>query len=108
MPDQDEYDYDDEDDTKVPTEEELATYATGVVTKQTLEIYEKYAEILGKNEALGITLEAQANAIGNMISLVSDDTQEEVIESVIKVIRQSLSIQMQLVDEMRYGVVGHA
>lgn len=83
-------------------------HATGLFTKQSVELYEKYSAILGKNDALGLVIEALSTSLGNVISLVGEEHQQEVIESVNEVIQQGLVDQMEMIAELAYGSIGHA
>ena len=90
------------------TQDELTLLASGVLTKQAIDFFERYSQTIGKNEALGIVIEALSSSLGNMISLVSDTHQQDVIETANQVIRQGLLDQTETIAEMAYGFIGHA
>ena len=91
-----------------PSHEELTLLASGVLTKQAIDFFERYSQTIGKNEALGSVIEALSSSLGNMISLVSDTHQQDVIETANQVIQQGLLDQTETIAEMAYGFIGHA
>jgi len=82
-------------------------HVTGELTKYSVEILEFYSESLGKNVALGMIIESLSETLGNVISLVKEEHQQEVIESAGLVIQQGLVAQQKMIDELTYGQVGH-
>lgn len=90
------------------TRQQLTVYASGLFTKQSVDLYEKYSLIMDKNDALGMVIEALSISLGNVISLVGEEHQQEVIDSANEVIQQGLVDQMELIAEIAYGIVGHA
>jgi hypothetical protein len=83
-------------------------YVCGEITRYAVEILEYYSKKLGKNDALGMTIECFSECLGNLVSLVHEDNQSEVLESSQQVIHQGLINQQELIAEMAYGQVGHA
>jgi hypothetical protein len=81
---------------------------TGELTKLSVALFEHYSDSLGKNQALGMLIESLSETLGNMISLVSDDNQQEVIDSAHLVILQGLASQQESIARIAYGQVGHA
>ena len=82
-------------------------HVTGELTKYSVEILEFYSESLGKNVALGMIIESLSETLGNVISLVKEEHQQEVIVSAGLVIQQGLVAQQKMIDELTYGQVGH-
>lgn len=82
-------------------------YATGELTKYAVQMLEYYSDQMGKAAALGMVIESLSESLGNMISLVSENSQTSVIESANQVIHQGILSQSELVAEMAYGQVGH-
>lgn len=90
-------------------EREIARcYVTAEITRYAVDIFEFYAEKMGKNEALAITIESLSESLGNLISLCKEEYQEEVMQSSQAVIHQGIISQQELIAEMAYGHVGHA
>lgn len=81
---------------------------TGELTKLSVALFEHYSESMGKNEALGMLIESLSETLGNMISLVADDHQQDVIDSSHLVILQGLNSQSEAIALLAYGQVGHA
>ena len=81
---------------------------TGELTKLSVALFEHYSETMGKNEALGMLIESLSETLGNMISLVADDYQQEVISSANLVILQGLTSQTECIALLEYGQVGHS
>lgn len=88
--------------------DQVRVYATGQLTKFSVEILEFYSTTLGKNEALAVCIESLSETLGNLISLVSQAHQQEVVESASLVIQQGILGQQKLIDELAYGQIGHA
>lgn len=83
-------------------------YVCNEITRYAVEILDFYSNRLGKNQALGLTIECLSESLGNLISLVSDSQQEEIISVSQDVIRQGLVNQQELIAIQAYGQVGHA
>lgn len=83
-------------------------HVTGELTKYSVEILEFYGEALGKNVALGMIIESLSETLGNVISLVKEEHQQEVIASAGLVIQQGVITQQKMIDELTYGQVGHS
>lgn len=83
-------------------------YVTGELTRVSIQILEFYTKNLGRNEALAITIESVSETLGNLISLVKEEYQQEVVDSSSLVILQGLLSQQELIAELAYGQVGHA
>jgi hypothetical protein len=83
-------------------------YVTGELTKVSIQILEFYTKNLGRNEALAVTIESVSETLGNLISLVKEEHQQEVVDSASVVIQQGLLSQQELIAELAYGQVGHA
>jgi hypothetical protein len=81
---------------------------TGELTKLSVALFEHYTATMGKNAALGLMIESLSETLGNMISLVADEHQQEVIDSANEVIQQGLTSQQEEISLLMYGVVGHA
>jgi hypothetical protein len=81
---------------------------TGELTKLSVALFEHYSATMGKNAALGLMIESLSETLGNMISLVADEHQQEVIDSANEVIQQGLTSQQEEISLLMYGVVGHA
>ncbi len=81
---------------------------TGELTKLSVALFEHYSSTMGKNESLGMLIESLSETLGNMISLVADDHQQEVIDSAHLVILQGLASQQESIARIAYGQVGHA
>lgn len=83
-------------------------YVTGELTRVSIQILEFYTKNLGRNEALAVTIESVSETLGNLISLVKEEHQQEVVDSASVVIQQGLLSQQELIAELAYGQVGHA
>jgi hypothetical protein len=82
--------------------------ATQQLTQFSVELFEEFTQLTDKNNALGFVIEALSETLGNMISLVKEDYQQEVIATANEVIQQGLMAQQELIAAMNYGQVGHA
>ena len=80
----------------------------GEFTASALTSFEVLCKTYDKNESLSAVIEGLSSALGNIISLVKEDNQQEVIDSATVVIKQGLIDQQELIAEMAYGYVGHA
>ena len=98
---------DNDSDTQTSLDDERQR-VTGELTKLSVALFEHYSATMGKNESLGMLIESLSETLGNMISLVADDHQQEVIDSAHLVILQGLSSQQESIAQIAYGVVGHA
>lgn len=83
-------------------------YVTAEMTRYSVEILEFYNDKLGKNESLAITIESLSETLGNLISLVKEEYQQEVMHSANQVIHQGLISQQEIIAQMAYGQLGHA
>lgn len=83
-------------------------YVTGELTRYSIEILEFYTSKIGRNESLAITIESLSETLGNLISLVKEEYQQDVVESAGAVIQQGIVSQQKLIAQMAYGHVGHA
>jgi hypothetical protein len=83
-------------------------YASGEITRYSVAMLEFYSDKMPRNEALGLLIESLSVSLGNLISLVKEDHQEETIESANQVIQIGLLAQSELIATMAYGQVGHA
>jgi hypothetical protein len=81
---------------------------TGELTKLSVALFEHYSSTMGKNDALGMLIESLSETLGNMISLVADDHQQEVIDGAHLVILQGLISQQESIALLAYGQVGNA
>jgi len=86
----------------------ITSYVAAEVSRYAVEILEFYSAKMDKNQALAITIEGVAEALGNLISLVAENNQSEVITDSHQVINRSLSQQQELIAQLAYGRVGHA
>ncbi len=82
--------------------------AASEFTKMAVEFLAAFEPTLDKNQSLGIIIEALSETLGNVISLVKDDHQQEVIDTANLVIQQGLLNQHELIAEISYGHIGHA
>lgn len=96
------------DQTENEEREHARQYVCGEITRYAVEILEFYSKKLGKNNALGMTIECFSECLGNLVSLVHEDHQAEVLESSQQVIYQGLINQQETIAELAYGQVGHA
>lgn len=83
-------------------------YVCSEITRYAVEILEFYSKSLGKNEALGLTIESLSESLGNLISLVHENNQSEVLEASQCVIHQGMINQAEMIATICYGQVGHA
>lgn len=100
-----------DDDLDLQDQEERAQareYVCGEITRYAVEILDYYSKKLGKNDALGITIESLSESLGNLISLVHEDHQAEVLADSQQVVHQGLLNQQELIAALRYDQVGHA
>lgn len=99
-----------DDDTDLDNDERAHArlYVSNEITRYAVEILEFYSNSLGRNEALAVTIESLSESLGNLISLVKEEYQQEVVEMSGDVIQQGLLCQQELIAEMTYGQVGHA
>ena len=102
-----ELEIDSEDGDKITTEDYL-TMITCEITNNSIETFELLCKTFDRNESLGILIEALSKSLGNVISLVKDDCQQDVIETANELIQQGLVDQQEVIAEMAYGFVGHA
>jgi hypothetical protein len=82
--------------------------AASEFTKMAVEFLAAFEPDLGKNQSLGVIIEALSETLGNVISLVKDDHQQEVIDTANLVIQQGILSQHELIAEISYGQIGHA
>jgi len=82
--------------------------ATGEITAYAVNFLEYYSQHMGKNVALGIAIEAMSESLGNLISLVKDEFQDEVIGTAHQVMLQGILAQQKMIAEIAYGQVGTA
>ena len=99
---------DDNTDEELPTADDYLTLVTGEITTNSIETFELLCKTFDRNESLGIIIEALSKSLGNMISLVKEDHQQDVIETANELIQQGLVDQQEVIAEMAYGFVGHA
>lgn len=90
------------------TADEYLTMITSQITSSSVETFELLCKTFDRNESLGLIIEALSKSLGNMISLVKEDNQQEVIDSANELIQQGLVDQQEIIAEMAYGYVGHA
>lgn len=88
--------------------ERVRTYVCTEITRYAVEILDYYTDRMSKNDSLALTIECLSECLGNLISLVHEDHQEEVILDSMNIIEQSTSLQQELIAEMAYGQIGHA
>lgn len=98
---------DESDESDEIDDSETRKFIAGELTKYAVDTLEYYSKRMPKNKALGITIEALSETLGNIISLVKEDNQLEVIESANLVIQQGLLTQTELVATLAYGQIGH-
>lgn len=82
--------------------------AAGEITKYAVDFLEYYSPKIGKNLALGIAIESLSESLGNLISLVKEDHQNEVIDNSHQVMLQGIIQQQKMIAEIAYGQVGTA
>ena len=99
---------DNTDEETLPTAEDYLTLVTGEITNNSIETFELLCKTFDRNESLGIIIEALSKSLGNMISLVTEDHQQDVIETANELIQQGLVDQQEVIAEMAYGFIGHA
>ena len=83
-------------------------YVTAELTRYSVDILEFYKDKIGRNESLAITIESLSETLGNLISLVKEEYQQEVMDSANQVMQQGLISQQELIAQMAYGQLGHA
>lgn len=83
-------------------------HAAGEITKYAVDLMEYYSENLGNNIALGLAIESISETLGNLISLVKEDHQNEVIDTARQVMMQGIISQQKMIAEITYGQVGTA
>ena len=69
--------------------------STGQLTHFSVELFEELCKVTDKNDALGIVIEALSETLGNMISLVKEDFQQEVtIKTILITYKKPQCIRM--------------
>jgi Ca2+-binding EF-hand superfamily protein len=106
--DDDEFGNEDLDIDENITADEYLTMITGQITSNSVETFELLCKTFDRNESLGIIIEALSKSLGNMISLVTEDNQQEVIYTANELIQQGLVDQQEIIAEMAYGHIGHS
>lgn len=101
-------DFENNSETEDSDRELARQYVTGELTRVSVQILEFYTKSLGRNEALAVAIESVSETLGNLISLVKEEHQQEVVVSAGAVIQQGLLSQQELIAEIAYGQVGHA
>lgn len=89
-------------------QDEYLELIIGEITNNSIETLELLCKTFDRNESLGIIIEALSKSLGNMISLVKDDEQQDVIDTANDIIHQGLVDQQEAIAEMAYGCIGHA
>jgi flagellar biosynthesis/type III secretory pathway protein FliH len=95
-------------DEEIYHRDQAREYITSELTRYSVEILEFYNDKIGKNESLAITIESLSETLGNLISLVKEEYQQEVMDSANQVIHQGLISQQEIIAQMAYGQLGHA
>ena len=86
---------------------EARAHACGEITKYAVDMLDYYQEHMPANEALAMVIESLSVSLGNLISLVKEDHQNEVIEDAKQVIQLGLLAQTEVIASMAYGQIGH-
>lgn len=82
--------------------------AANEITQLSVQLLAQMEAEMPRNQALGAIISAISESLGNMISLVKDDYQQEVVESAHQVIQIGLLSQNEAISELTYGQIGHA
>jgi uncharacterized protein (UPF0333 family) len=82
--------------------------STAAVTQMAVALFQYYCGKMEKNDALGLAIEVFSESLGNLISLVGENYQQEVLSSATTVIQRGILSQQEVIAEMAYGQIGHS